>query len=189
MAQRTNTQTMSSCPQTHDLTQTENCSPSRGILKYVLLHQTLTSPGRKLEQHVLESDQMNKWPCESTTQPVESDHMPSDQPPLAFESGVDGKSLCAHIEQNFNLADTVCKYYHEDPTFAKVLAHPKAHPCFGIKDGLIWTKNQMKKNMVCLPWKAFLWGRRLVKVIMDHAHTTIGHFGQLGTSCYISHHY
>ena len=43
----------------------------------------------------------------------------------------------------------------------------------------------MKKDMVCLPQKAFLWGRRLVKVIIDHAHTTIGHFGQLGTSHYI----
>ena len=71
----------------------------------------------------------------------------------------------------------------------KVLAHPEAHPCFGIKDGLIWTKNQMKKVMVCLPQKAFLWGRRLVEVIIDHAHTTIGHFGQLCTSHYIHCHY
>ena len=76
----------------------------------------------------------------------------------------------------------VCKYYRKDPTFVKVLAHPEVHPHFRIKDGLIWTKNQMKKDMVCLPWKAFLWGRRLVEVIINHAHTTIGHFGQLGTS-------
>ena len=104
-------------------------------------------------------------------------HLPSDQPPLTFELGVDGKSLHAYIERNFNLVDTVCKYYHKDPIFTKVLAHPEAHPCFGIKDSLIWTKNQMKKDMVCLPWKAFLWGRRLVEVIIDYAHTMIGHFG------------
>ena len=52
----------------------------------------------KLKQHVLESDQMNEWPRESTAQLVASEHAPSDQPPLAFESGVDGKSLRAHIE-------------------------------------------------------------------------------------------
>ena len=40
----------------------------------------------------------------------------------------------------------------------------------------------MKKDVVCLPWKAFLQGRRLVEVIIDHAHIMIGHFGQLGTS-------
>ena len=66
----------------------------------------------------------------------------------------------------------------------KVLAHPEAHPCLGIKDSLIWTKNQ-KKDVVCLPQKAFLWRRRLVEVIINHAHTTIGHFGQLCTSRYI----
>ena len=120
---------------------------------------------------------MNEQPCKSTVQPVVSENTPPDQPTLAIESGVDGESLRAHVERTFNLADTVRKYYCEDPTFAKVLAHPKAHPRFGIKDGLIWTKNQMKKDVVCLPWKAFLRGRRLVEVIIDHAHTTIGHFG------------
>ena len=44
----------------------------------------------------------------------------------------------------------VRKYYCKDPTFVKVLAHPEAHPHFGVKDGLIWTKNQLKKDMVCL---------------------------------------
>ena len=132
---------------------------------------------------------MNEWPRKSTVQPVVSENMLSDQLPLAIESGVDRESLCAHIERTLNLADTICKYYRKDPTFAKVLANPEAHPRFGIKDGLIWTKNQMKKDVVCLPWKAFLQGRRLVEVIINHAHTTIGHFGQLGTSCYICHYY
>ena len=44
-------------------------------------------------------------------------------------------------------------------------------------------------GMVCLLRKAFLQGRRLVEVIIDHAHIMIGHFGQLGTSCYICCHY
>ena len=46
-----------------------------------------------------------------------------------------------------------------------------------------------KMDMVCLLQKAFLQGRRLVEVIINHAHTMIGHFGQLGSSCYIHHHY
>ena len=67
----------------------------------------------------------------------------------------------------------------------KVLHHPEAHPCFGIKDRLIWKKNQMGRDIVCIPRKAFIWGRRLVEVILDQAHTTIGHFGQLSTSRYV----
>ena len=65
----------------------------------------------------------------------------------------------------------------------KVQAHPKAHPHFGIKDGLIWTKNQMKKDVVCLPQKAFLWGRRLVEIIINHdlrLAVAIGRYGLYG---------
>ena len=67
----------------------------------------------------------------------------------------------------------------------KVLHHPEAHPHFGIKDQLIWTKNQMGRDIVCVPRKAFIQGRWLIEVILDQAHTTIGHFGQLSTSCYM----
>src|SRR6266481_1058741 len=100
----------------------------------------------------------------------------SDDVPLAIKSGADGQSLHVHIERNIDLASVICKFYHEDPTFSKILAHPEAHLSFGIKQNLIWTKNQMKRDVVCLPQKAFLRGRRLVEVILDHAHTRIGHF-------------
>ena len=71
----------------------------------------------------------------------------------------------------------------------KVLHHPEAHLHFGIKDQLIWTKNQMGRDIVCIPRKAFIWGRQLIKVILDQAHTTIGHFGQLSTSHYMQRFY
>ena len=67
----------------------------------------------------------------------------------------------------------------------KILSHLEAHLCFRIKDKLIWTKNQMGRDVVCIPWKAFVQGRRLIEVILDQAHTTIGYFGQLSTSCYM----
>ena len=76
-------------------------------------------------------------------------------------------------------------HYHKDPLFMKVLHHPEAYLCFRIKDRLIWTKNRMGRDIVCIPQKAFIWGRWLIKVILDQAHTTIGHFGQLSTSRYV----
>ena len=71
----------------------------------------------------------------------------------------------------------------------KLLHHPEAHPCFGIRNWLIWTKNQMGRDVVCIPPKAFIQGRQLIKVILDQAHTTIGHFGQLSTSHYMQRFY
>ena len=80
-------------------------NPDRELLpvwRYIEVHAAAARRSRhlakKLKQCVLKSDQMNEWPCKSTMQPVVSEHMPPDQPPLAFESGVDGKSLHANIE-------------------------------------------------------------------------------------------
>ena len=67
----------------------------------------------------------------------------------------------------------------------KILHHPEVHLHFRIRDLLIWTKNQMGRDVVCIPQKAFIWGRQLIEVILDQAHTTIGHFGQLSTSHYV----
>ena len=105
----------------------------------------------------------------------------SDDAPLACESGTDGQSLHTHVEQDFDLAQIVHRSYRKDPLFAKVMVHPEAHPRFRIRDQLIWTKSQMGRDVVCILQGAFLKGRKLVEVILDQAHSTIGHFGQFHT--------
>jgi len=112
-----------------------------------------------------------------------------DDAPTAIESSTDGQSLRAHVERDVNLPHVVRKFYHEDTVFAKILAHPEAHEHFGVRDQFIWTKNQMGRDVICIPWKAFLKGRRLVEVIIDQAHSTIGHFGKFHTSRYIRRYY
>jgi Integrase zinc binding domain len=69
--------------------------------------------------------------------------------------------------------------------FSKIMAHPDAHKKFGIRDGLIWTKNQLRRDVVCVPRNVFHRGRRMVEIILDHAHQTVGHYSQLKTSNYI----
>ena len=138
-----------------------------------------THLAEKTEQRVLDSDQMNQQ-VNDTFADLDSD----DDPP-AFTLGADGQSLRVSVERDVNLAQLVRAHYHKDPLFMKVLHHLEAHPRFRIKDRLIWTKNQMGRDIVCIPWKTFVQGRQLVEVILDQAHTTIGHFGQLSTSCYM----
>src|SRR6266481_1442286 len=138
----------------------------------------------RVEQRVLDSDVMND---DAVTA---SDEVPApDDEPIAFTPGANGQSLRAHVERDINLARLVQRYYREDPVFSKVLSQPRAHRRFGIRDKLIWTKGQMGRDVVCLPWKAFIRGRRLVEVIIDQAHSTIGHYGQLPTSRYIRRYY
>ena len=67
----------------------------------------------------------------------------------------------------------------------KIIAQPDAHPRFSIWEGLIWTKNHLKHDVICIPWDAFQRGGRLIEIIINHAHQTIGHDGQWKTLNYI----
>ena len=132
---------------------------------------------------MLDSNQMNESTSDDNLESSDNDL------PLAIKSGSDGLSLWTCIEKDVDLMCIVRKYYHKDTIFTKILAHPEAHQCFGIWDRLIWTKNQMGEDVVCVPCKVFLQERRLVEIIIDQVHTTIGHFGQFHTSWYIQRYY
>ena len=80
----------------------------------------------------------------------------SEDNPLAIESGANGPSLCITIEKDNDLMSIACKAYRDDPLFAKILSHPEAHPHFRIRDQLIWTKNQMGHDIVCIPRQPYL---------------------------------
>ena len=67
----------------------------------------------------------------------------------------------------------------------KILAQPDAHSNFGIWGGLIWTKNQLRHDIVCIPRDLFKRGRRLIEITIYHAYQIIGHCGQWKMANYI----
>ena len=56
---------------------------------------------------------------------------------------------------------------------------------FRVKQGLIFTKNNLSRDAICISPKAIHKGKQLIKIIIDHAHNIIGHFGQFKTAQYI----
>ena len=97
----------------------------------------------------------------------------------AIAASNDGKSLQTHIEEMMDLRAIVKNTYHQDRICAKIIMQPEAYPRFGIQEGLIWMKNQLKCDVICIPWYAFQRGRRLIKIIIDHTHQTIGCRGHI----------
>ena len=69
--------------------------------------------------------------------------------------------------------------------YSKILENPKAYAKFGVKEGLIFTKNNLSRDVICISPKAIHKGKQLIKIIINHAHNIIGHFGQFETSQYI----
>jgi hypothetical protein len=111
----------------------------------------------KREVRIIESEEMNNRAQRA---------LPEVTPPSIDDDGIavteassDSTTLRTKVEDSVDLPKILCKAYHKDAMFSKIMAHPKAHKKFGISDGLIWTKN--------------------------HAHQTVGHYSQLKTSNYI----
>ena len=77
------------------------------------------------------------------------------------------------------------KFYQQDKIYSKILENPKAYAKFGVKEGLIFMKNNLSWDVICVSPKAIYKGKRLIEIIINHAHNIIGHFGQFKTSQYI----
>jgi Integrase zinc binding domain len=155
--------------------------------RYMELKTAVTRQSSRLtekkEGRIIESKEMN----DSAQQALPDETLPSrDNNNIAVTAGSsDGTTLRTKVKGSMDLPKILCDTYHKDTMFSTIMAHPDAHKKFGIQDGLIWTKNQLRRDIVCMPWNVFHGGRRMVKIIIDHAHQTVGHYSQLKTLNYI----
>ena len=76
----------------------------------------------------------------------------------AIAAGNDGKSLWTHVEEMMDLSAVIKNAYCKDMICVKIFAQPDAYPRFSIWEGLIWTKNQLKHDVICIPWDTFQGG-------------------------------
>ena len=108
----------------------------------------------------------------SNNAPVEQE--PEDDDTIAYASGNNGKPLLMLIKKEFNLNKIIMNFYWQDKIYSKILENPKAHTRFGIKQGLIFTKNNLSRDVICISPKDIHKGKQLIKIIIDHAHNIIG---------------
>ena len=95
----------------------------------------------------------------------------SNENVITINSGNDKESLLVRIEQSFDLTSTVKQSLHKDKLYSKISEKPKAHAMFGCKDSLVFTKILLKWDVLCIPHEAFIKGRQLTPVIINHAHS------------------
>ena len=73
--------------------------------------------------------------------PVEQET--EDEDTIIYTAGSTRKPLLASIEKEFDLNQIIMKFYQQDKIYSKILEHPKAHENFGVKEGLIFMKNNL----------------------------------------------
>ena len=73
--------------------------------------------------------------------PVEQET--EDEDTIVYTAGRNGKPLLVSIEKEFDLNQIIMKFYQQEKIYSKILENPKAHAKFGIKEGLIFMKNNL----------------------------------------------
>ena len=66
-----------------------------------------------------------------------------DEDTIVYTAGSNRKPLLALIEKEFDLNQIIRKFYQQDKIYSKILENPKVHARFGIKEGFIFTKNNL----------------------------------------------
>ena len=97
----------------------------------------------RLESQML-NEIFNNIPVEQETE---------DDDTIAYTSGSDGKPLLALMEKEFDLNKLIMKFYRQDKIYSKILENPKAHAKFGVKEGFIFTKNNLSRDVICISVK------------------------------------
>lgn len=106
-----------------------------------------------------------------------------DNPSLG-ESLSTGPSLRSWAEADDGFIKAIQSGYKEDPTFRKILEQPTQHRAFTMRDGLIYSKNRLDEEVLCIP-RALHQRRAITELVIDRAHTALGHLGPQRTSEYV----
>jgi hypothetical protein len=105
---------------------------------------------------------------DSTEQALPEDTPPSkdDDDIVVTAASSDGTTLRTKVKSSMDPPKILRDTYHKNAMFSKIIAHPDAHKKFGIQDGLIWPKNQLRCDIVCMPRNVFHGGRRMIEIII-----------------------
>lgn len=108
----------------------------------------------------------------------------NQEDPTPTEHDEDVEPLPHKLQRIQEMAEAIKIGYSNDAMFSKVAKAPEEHPAFSERDGYLFTKNRLGQEVMCIP-RVKLGNRALIDVVIDNAHTTIGHFGHRKTGEYI----
>lgn len=132
------------------------------------------------EDRVMEADAMH---AAGPAPAVVADEIVGEDPTVG-DALQAGPPLGEMVFQDVSFLRDVRRGYQDDRLYNKVLEHPERYRTFRMDDGLIYTKNRLGGEVVCIP-RALLKGHRsLPEVVITHAHSILGHLGEQKTSEY-----
>ena len=97
---------------------------------------------------------------------------------------MDGPELRKHVEEASDFLDKVWKGYAKDKLLCKVVGEREQYASFRHEDGLVYTTNRGGHEVLCIP-RVVTKDYSLTAIVINQAHTILGHFGAQKTADYI----
>jgi hypothetical protein len=111
--------------------------------------------------------------------------LPEDEDdPTIFESISNGPELRKHIEKATDFLERVRIGYTKDSLFSKIMTKKSHYPTFECRDGLLYTRNRGKDEVLCIP-HVITREYSLTAIIIEQGHIILGHFSAQKTADYI----
>jgi RNase H-like domain found in reverse transcriptase/Reverse transcriptase (RNA-dependent DNA polymerase)/Integrase zinc binding domain len=104
--------------------------------------------------------------------------------PTIFESISDGPELRKYVEKATDFLERVRAGYSKDPLFSKVVNEQSHYSTFEYREGLLYTRNRGKDEVLCIP-RVITKDYSLTATVIEQGHTILGHFGAQKTADYI----
>ena len=104
--------------------------------------------------------------------------------PTIFESISNGPELRKHVEKVTHFLDRVKRGYEKDSLFVKVIKEEGRYPSFKYRDGFLYTNNRGGQEVLCIP-RVITREDSLTAIVIDQAHSVLGHFSAQKTADYI----
>jgi hypothetical protein len=83
-----------------------------------------------------------------------------------------------------DLLSEIREGYRHDTIYNKIIDNVSHHASFTEQDGILYCKNRAGERVMCIP-RVVMNKRRITEMVIDQAHTTLGHFGTQKTGEYI----
>jgi hypothetical protein len=110
--------------------------------------------------------------------------VPVGSPVLREAGSQPDNAVPTHFEKSSEIMAQLGRYYKEDSTFNKVISTPAQHANYWLNGQKLYTTSREGSSVLCVP--DALWrGRRIPEIIIDNAHSVLGHIGHEKTLRYL----
>ena len=133
-----------------------------------------------IEERGLLAEELANIPKRSVPQENISDN----DNPTFIELLSAGPELCKHVEKAKDFLDKVRTGYQKDPLFSKIILEKESHASFRENNGLIYSRNRRGHEVLCIP-RVVTKDYSLMALVIEQAHTILGHLGAQKTADYI----